>query len=301
MGQAHGDVSRRGDGRIVACTELASEGGGKVEMLEETVNVDINNIDRWLRRYLEKGKEAPYPICLSLPFNTGIFAYRDSHWFSDVKKTVGVECVATMPGGMRGQGDPLVFSFPDGSTEDVSAMVHVNVFVDRGYLGRMKIAIDFSGVPVKGSDSYEVVDTISSSPLLDVAEKELMESALMVMAHTALHAINFMHCKNIELIDMPISRQQRRLAERKNKPLIQYKTLVIEPFKKQVRNEARQTGQSEIQRALHIARGHFRTYTEEKPLFGKLSGTFWIPMHLRGNKAKGVVHKDYEVKAGDGD
>lgn len=106
-------------------------------------------------------------------------------------------------------------------------------------------------------------------------------------------AISLMHCKNVELIDQPLTRQQRRKLERKGG--IRYKTLVIEPFKKQVRNEAQQTGESEIKRALHICRGHFATYTEERPLFGKYSGTFWKPMHVKGNRAAGEVVKDYKI------
>ena len=46
---------------------------------------------------------------------------------------------------------------------------------------------------------------------------------------------------------------------------------------------------------LHSCRGHFRTYTPEHGLFGKVAGTFWIPPHMRGNADHGVVVKDYEV------
>ncbi len=103
----------------------------------------------------------------------------------------------------------------------------------------------------------------------------------------------FAHCKNVELINKPMTRQQRRMIDRKGG--IKYKTLAIEPFKTQVRNEAVQSGESEIKRALHICRGHFATYTDDKPLFGKYSGTFWKPMHVKGSKKAGVVVKDYKV------
>lgn len=106
-------------------------------------------------------------------------------------------------------------------------------------------------------------------------------------------AISLLHCKNVALIDKPLSRQQRRLLERKGG--IRYKVLDIEPFKQQVRRET-QPGESQMQRALHICRGHFATYTDDAPLFGKVTGTFWKPMHVRGNSAAGEVIKDYNVK-----
>ena len=36
--------------------------------------------------------------------------------------------------------------------------------------------------------------------------------------------------------------------------------------------------------------------SEEKPLFGKLTGRFWWEHHVRGSADDGVVVKDYEVR-----
>lgn len=52
-----------------------------------------------------------------------------------------------------------------------------------------------------------------------------------------------------------------------------------------------------LRRALHICRGHFKTYTEERPLFGRYAGTFFFRDHARGAKESGEVKKDYDVKA----
>ncbi len=52
-----------------------------------------------------------------------------------------------------------------------------------------------------------------------------------------------------------------------------------------------------VEKAMHICRGHFSRYTEEKPLFGKYAGLFWIPMHVRGSVKNGVVDKDYQLAA----
>ena len=48
-------------------------------------------------------------------------------------------------------------------------------------------------------------------------------------------------------------------------------------------------------KALHIFRGHFKTYSEDRPLFGKVAGTFWWEGSVRGSLAKGKVDKEYQV------
>jgi hypothetical protein len=112
-------------------------------------------------------------------------------------------------------------------------------------------------------------------------------------------AICFMHCKNVTLTEQEgqyPSRQVRREAERRgDPPLTKFYTLNIEPMKKVLRDE----GGSEtvgLKRALHICRGHFSHYSEDKPLFGKYAGQFWIPAHVRGTAEAGMIAKDYNVK-----
>lgn len=109
-------------------------------------------------------------------------------------------------------------------------------------------------------------------------------------------AISLTHCRNVEVRDRPVSRQQRRMAERTGKPVTVYKELVIDAFRKQARYETEGDGGNEIKRALHICRGHFATYGDHNPLFGKHTGTFWRPMHVRGHKEIGEVKKSYNVK-----
>jgi hypothetical protein len=47
---------------------------------------------------------------------------------------------------------------------------------------------------------------------------------------------------------------------------------------------------------MHLVRGHFATYTDTAPLFGKRTGTYWRPAHVRGNAEQGLSDKDYRVK-----
>jgi hypothetical protein len=111
-----------------------------------------------------------------------------------------------------------------------------------------------------------------------------------------LLALSFLHCKNVKVEADTVPQEMARTYERRNKrPLIRYKTLEITPMREVLRRE----GQSEstgLKRALHICRGHFATYSEDRPLFGRVSGTFWKPAHVRGSIKQGAVIKDYAVK-----
>jgi len=47
---------------------------------------------------------------------------------------------------------------------------------------------------------------------------------------------------------------------------------------------------------VHLCRGHFKEYTQEHPLFGKLTGLYWWQPHVRGQNKEGIVMKDYAIK-----
>lgn len=126
---------------------------------------------------------------------------------------------------------------------------------------------------------------------------DIPEQIMLSFSWPTLVAISLAHCKNVQIVDIVQPRYVRRRLEKAGAS-VTYKTLLIGPFKKQMRHEADNDPageQSTIKRALHICRGHFSTYSEERPLFGKHAGTFWIPMHVKGNKQHGEVKKDYKI------
>lgn len=107
--------------------------------------------------------------------------------------------------------------------------------------------------------------------------------------------LDFLNCKNITTVDNPPPEKLNKKRAKKGKcPLFTYKTLVIKPTgKKQSSQEAQGLWENRV----HLCRGHFKTYTEENPLFGKFTGRYWWQPSVRGNKSKGVVMKDYRVEA----
>jgi len=101
-------------------------------------------------------------------------------------------------------------------------------------------------------------------------------------------------CKNIttETIPAPVKLNNKRKKSGKL-PIFSYKTLVIKPTGKKQESTPKHLWNNRI----HLSRGHFKTYTSEKPLFGSITGRFWWHDHVRGQNRDGVVMKDYEVKS----
>lgn len=130
----------------------------------------------------------------------------------------------------------------------------------------------------------------------DLSEREM--DKMLSWSAVALHAMCFAHCKNVHIVDQKPSRQMLRAAERTGKPTITFKTLDIDPVKKVLRDEGGVETHG-LACAMHICRGHFAHYTEDKPLFGRFTGTFYRPMHTRGSLKAGVVIKDYNVLSSD--
>lgn len=109
-----------------------------------------------------------------------------------------------------------------------------------------------------------------------------------------LLALSFAHCRNVTVraVDPP-PKLSRRHEQRHGVPLSRYYVLDIDPMKKVLRSEGgiETVG---LKQALHICRGHFKTF-DEKPLFGKLRGTYFWHDHVRGEPTQGTISKDYRI------
>jgi hypothetical protein len=107
-------------------------------------------------------------------------------------------------------------------------------------------------------------------------------------------ALNFLTCKNVLRNEEKIPKKLFLRNQKKGKGYFEkYYTLQIDPMREILRREG-QAEKTGIIMALHICRGHFKTYSS-KGLFGKYQGTFWWPSHVRGEESKGKIKKDYEI------
>lgn len=84
-------------------------------------------------------------------------------------------------------------------------------------------------------------------------------------------------------------------ASKRKQPLINWKTLRIEPVKEILKTKGG-IDSNGLKKALHICRGHFKDYTNGGGLFGKYTGLYWWEMHTRGDSKQGAVMKDYAVQ-----
>lgn len=133
-------------------------------------------------------------------------------------------------------------------------------------------------------------------------DRQLAETTLHEMCdfvddcdRVVILALNFLHCRNVEIVENPLRAIEIKARKAGNRDYFEkYYTLRIDPIKRILNTE----GQAEtrgLKYALHICRGHFKTY-EGKGLFGKYPGTYFWPAHVRGDGTVGKIHKDYSIE-----
>ena len=113
----------------------------------------------------------------------------------------------------------------------------------------------------------------------------------------ALMAISFMHCKNVNLDAVtPPEKLSRRHLKRYGRPFVSYGELRIDPIRKVLEQQREGVGGS-LRKALHLCRGHFKTFTADAPLLGRATGTYWWAPQMRGAHIAGVSLRDYRIEA----
>ena len=116
---------------------------------------------------------------------------------------------------------------------------------------------------------------------------------------TDLTTLNFflllLNCKNIEKRRVePPKKLNKKRRKNKKPPLLSYYILKVSQPKGGLSSTGSPGGGPP--KRIHFCRGHFKEYTADHPLFGKYTGLYWWQPHVRGDKERGVVLKDYEVK-----
>ena len=91
----------------------------------------------------------------------------------------------------------------------------------------------------------------------------------------------------------PPARLNKKREKKGKVPLFSYHTLHVKlPGNRTAGPAGEKSGAT---MPVHLCRGHFKHYTREAPLFGRLTGRYWWQPHVRGSKKAGIVVKDYEV------
>lgn len=136
--------------------------------------------------------------------------------------------------------------------------------------------------------------------LLELERQEALDHMF-----TPLHIITlsnmFANARGITVVDnVPPDKLNKATVKRHGVPLVRYYSLEIDPLRKRLEQEG-QIATSGLKKALHLCRGHFATYTADKPLFGHYVGTVWVPAHMRGSVKHGAVIKDYRIRSDSSD
>ena len=105
--------------------------------------------------------------------------------------------------------------------------------------------------------------------------------------------LNLLSCKNIRITKCnPNTKVQKKRIKKKKLPLCSYYILELKPV---ASSKNSTSNQNLWTNRVHLCRGHFKEYTVDNPLFGKLVGKYWWAPQVRGNKQKGIVVKDYQL------
>jgi hypothetical protein len=149
-------------------------------------------------------------------------------------------------------------------------------------------------------DSYHRGLLWSGSERNDLTDED--KSALSGMTHiqvlVGLLAVSFLHCRNVTIEDHnPLPRKIKNRATVSiyhGEPVIHHKTLHIHAMRRVLDGEGGRKTVG-LMRALHICRGHFKTFEADAPLFGKHTGTYWWNSMVRGSPQHGTLEKTYDV------
>ena len=175
------------------------------------------------------------------------------------------------------------YSYIEGGERVAHVSVGEALIVDkRGYAVDIEI---YTTSPDTTSDRY-----------LQQVRSEMGDAALRQMAHSCrvgMIAVGLMNCKNVTTTETDKGGPRRRKSRGKKNPRMTYRTINIPGRNTQTEGDGTPAEKAEY--ALHRVRGHFKTYTAERPLMGQHVGTYWWGWQARGKAKNGISTTDYKV------
>ena len=251
--------------------DMADDDGLNLNLIRSAPVVLVNDIARWLNRKEEGPDTLWRTFCARLPFPLTLL-----EWEEEEAQGQGLGVIA-----IEGEGGSLC----------------MEIVASRGkyaeWLGRLNVPVSPTGdvgFPWRWSlpAVWEEVAKVAK------VEVEKFTAQLDWRACIAMAALTFMNCRNVEMRDALSTKEKRAFERRRGCKPARYHVLDI----KGVRSRAGtgSPGPVSLSTALHWCRGHFKTFTGERPMFGKLSGRYWWTPQVRGDHAAGLVTKDYRVK-----
>jgi hypothetical protein len=205
-------------------------------------------------------------------------------WTDWADHNVGVVVVrAPLPDGGWG-----VFIYPAISDQNGCAADELSVgfCYDLGPDGRS---------PFPGRIPETIVCGLNRIKGFETVSKEYIQGLKNLVLMPIMFSLSLLHCKNVGAVEIggPSAQRGGRSTRSHRR---RHHVLQVRPMGggKQVRSIGQLSAESAAM-SLHFVRGHFKNYTDEAPLFGRLTGSYWWESHARGDANIGIVTKDYSI------
>lgn len=122
-----------------------------------------------------------------------------------------------------------------------------------------------------------------------------MDMMVKNLALVAAAAIGMMNCRNVTVVEHQREAKQTKKQRRPRPAPLSYSTIKLPGHTYDDAGFLVGFGAGGGTLAAHHVRGHFKHYTDEAPLLGKFTGTYWWAPQMRGSRDKGEVVQSYEV------
>lgn len=173
--------------------------------------------------------------------------------------------------------------------DDVGVVVHPNavsldLFTKDAHLAHMVVPCDEGWRPDLNQIRFMLPD-MDNHP----AEQDV--DVMTALTVCPLVALSFFHVKNASVMETT-GRAERRQAARGPIGAIS-RELVIAPLRRTLRAiRAFVVTNPGVGIPKQWVRGHFKTFTSDRPLFGRYIGTYWWDPHFRGDETNGEIRHD---------
>ncbi|HSN36360.1 MAG TPA: hypothetical protein VLT34_08430 [Arthrobacter sp.] len=157
---------------------------------------------------------------------------------------------------------------------------------DRGFLA----GLEFMKYGYQLRPGNPFLNDVKGMDPSDYDDQEQPQAPAVEAMNRVFFALALMNCRNVTL-------RERGAGKRKGSAQTgdAFHEVVIDG---NTRGSADGGGEAEGTGRRHLARGHFKTFTEDAPLLGKHVGTYWWGWQLRGQEGSGVIEKTYTLRAG---
>lgn len=159
------------------------------------------------------------------------------------------------------------------------------------------ITVNASGRLVDGQGASMLV--LSGNLPQHVRERAIEERGIESLqeeghrVRIGLIAVGLMNCKNVSTEETDKGGPRRKKSRGKKFPRMTYRTINIPGYRGARTSSPSSDEDPSV--AIHRVRGHFKTFTAEKPLMGRHVGTYWWGWQVRGSAKNGAVVSDYKV------